>query len=68
MREDESKTVQPVRQDLHSAAGAGTSSDLLEWAKTILASYPGLKVTFSLMINTYLVTLYSMLPLGKPFF
>ena len=74
MREDEeifgsqSKTVQPVRQDLHSAAGAGTSSDLLEWAKTILASYPGLKVTFSLMINTYLVTLYSMLPLCEPFF
>ncbi len=34
----------PVRQDLHSTAGAGTSSDLLEWAKGILAAYPGLKV------------------------
>jgi hypothetical protein len=34
----------PVRQDLHTTAGAGTSSDLLEWAKGILAAYPGLKV------------------------
>ncbi len=34
----------PVRQDLHTTIGAGTSSDLLEWAKGILAAYPGLKV------------------------
>jgi hypothetical protein len=41
----------PVRQDLHTTAGAGTSSDLLEWAKGILAAYPGLKVRL-VMVRT----------------
>jgi hypothetical protein len=45
-----SSSAGPVRQDLHTTAGAGTSSDLLEWAKGILAAYPGLKVR--LMIVT----------------
>jgi hypothetical protein len=43
----------PVRQDLHTTAGAGTSSDLLEWAKGILAAYPGLKVRL-VMVRTSL--------------
>jgi len=45
----------PVRQDLHTTAGAGTSSDLLEWAKGILAAYPGLKVRLPVvMVRTSL--------------
>jgi hypothetical protein len=44
--------AEPVRQDLHSTAGAATSSDLLEWAKTILTAYPGLKVRIGTCTGT----------------
>ncbi len=50
-----SSSAGPVRQDLHTTAGAGTSSDLLEWAKGILAAYPGLKVRLPVvMVRTSL--------------